>query len=98
MFVYRAAHLRISTKYEMASMVVVHRGNFGVKYRLVNRPPSAKIEHLVHCEKIRKINSNKIDIMAGDVKTQNMGFYRCENRGSSTDTKTLIVKGREIFA
>jgi len=71
---YRAAHLRISTKYEMASMVVVHGGNFGVKYRLVNCPPSAKIEHLVHCEKIRKINSNKIAIMTRDVKTREHGI------------------------
>jgi hypothetical protein len=60
MCMYRTTHLRISTKYEMTSMIVVHSGNFSVKCRLVNYPSSAKIEHLVHCEKIRKMYSNKI--------------------------------------
>lgn len=56
---YRAAHLCISTKYEMTCMIEVHRGNFSIKYWLINYPSCAKIEHLVHCKKLRKINWNK---------------------------------------
>lgn len=52
---YRAAHLCISTKYEMTSMIMVHSGNFSIKYGLVDYPSSAKIEHLLHClKKTRK--------------------------------------------
>lgn len=43
-----AAHLPIPTKYQMSCMIVVHRGNFTVKYCFINDPSSAEIEHLLH--------------------------------------------------